>query len=107
MANTNRKNPNTTEPTRQSGQAAGKRSTASSPSLQHTWNNLGKCKDPPESLPLESTIQQGTDSNTQCKGLPKDSRKDSPKDSPRFQLTIKERTQFEERKQLILLQRPH
>jgi hypothetical protein len=100
MANTNRRNPNTAEPTRQSGRAAGKRPTASSPLLRHSRYNLGKRKDPPESLPLESTVQQGTDSNTQRKDLPKDLHKDSPKDSPTLQLTI------EERKQLLLLKLP-
>ena len=45
------------EPTRRSGRAAGKRTTASSPSLRHTRYDLDKRKDPPESLPLEPNIQ--------------------------------------------------
>jgi len=52
MMNTNRsRNPSAAEPTRQSGQVAGKRPTASSPSPRHTRYDLGKRKDPPESLP--------------------------------------------------------
>ena len=110
MANTNRRNPNAGEPTCRSGRAAGKRPTALSPLLQHNRYDLGKRKDLPESfpLPLESTVQQGTDSNTQRKDLPKDSHKDSTKDSPRMQLTIEENKQIlEERKQHLLLQHPH
>ena len=110
MVNTNRRNPNAGEPTRQSGRAAGKRPTASSPLLQHTrWFDLGKRKDPPESfpLPLESTIQQCTVSNTQRKDLPNDLRKDSPKDLPRLQLTIHGNKQIlKERKHRLLLQPP-
>ncbi len=108
MAKTNRRNSNAAEPTHRSGRAAGKRPTASSPSIRHTLYDLGKRKDPPESLPLETTVQQGTDSNTQRKDLPKDSHKDSTKDSPRMQLTIEENKQIlEERKQHLLLQHPH
>jgi hypothetical protein len=110
MVNTNRRNPIAGEPTRQSGRAAGKRPTSSSPLLQHTrWFDLGKRKDPPESfpLPLESTVQQCTVSKTQRKDLPKDLRKDSPKDSPSFQLTINGNKQIlKERKQCLLLQPP-
>ena len=110
MANTNCKNPNAPEPTRQSARAAGKGPTTPSPPLRGVrYDEGGKRKDPPKSLhlPLESTVQQGTDRNTQRNDLPKDSRKDSPKDSPSFQLTIEEWKQFEERKQLLLLQGPH
>ena len=68
MANTNRRNPNAPEPTRQSARAAGKRPTASSPSLRHTqyqYDNKGdKRKDPPETLAI---VQTGTESNTQRK----------------------------------------
>ena len=62
MVNTNRRNPNAPEPTRQSARAAGKRPTASSSSLRHTqYDNKGdKCKDLPETL----AIQTGTESNT-------------------------------------------
>ncbi len=74
MANTNRRNPNAPEPTRRSARAAGKRPTASSPSLRHTqYDNKGdKRKDPPETL----AIQMGTESNTQRKDFLKDSRKE-------------------------------
>ena len=74
MANTNRRNPNAPEPTRRSARAAGKRPTASSPSLRHTrYDNKGdKHKDPPETL----VIQMGAESNTQRKDFSKDSRKE-------------------------------
>ena len=74
MANTNRRNPNAPEPTRRSARAAGKRPTASSPSLRHTqYDNKGdKRKDPPETL----AIQMGTESNTQRKDFSKDSHKE-------------------------------
>ena len=91
MANTNRRNPNAPEPTRP---------TASSPSLQWTrYVKGGKCKDPPESLPLprESTIQKGTDSNTQRKDLSKDLHNEDS-------LIEESKKRFEEVKQRCLLE---
>ena len=51
MANTNWKNPNAAaKPTRQSRQAAGKRSTEDSPALRYRRYDRGGSKDPPKSL---------------------------------------------------------
>ena len=64
MANTNRTNPNA-EPPRRSNRAAGKPPTAR-PSISDSRNHRGKRKDPPESIPLQATVQRGT----QRKDLP-------------------------------------
>ena len=91
MANTNRRNPNAPEPTRP---------TASSPSLRRTrYVKGGKCKDPPESLPLprQSTVQKGTDSNTQRKDLSKDLHNEDS-------LIEESKKRFEEVKQRCLLE---
>jgi hypothetical protein len=59
MANTNRTNPNAEPPPpRRSNRAAGKPPTAR-PSRSDTRKHRGQRKDPPESIPLQATVQLG------------------------------------------------
>ena len=75
MANTNQRNPNASEPARQSAQAAGKCPTASSPLLRHTrYDN--KCDKRNDLLETLVIVPTGTESNTQRKDFLKDSRKE-------------------------------
>ena len=66
MANTNRTNPNAeSPPSRRSNRAAGKPPTAR-PLRSDTQKHRGQRKNPPESIPLQNTVQRGT----QGKDLP-------------------------------------
>ena len=65
MANTNRMNPNA-EPLCRSNHTAGKPPTARPLISGDSRNHCGKHKDPPESIPLQATVQRGT----QHKDLP-------------------------------------
>ena len=70
MAKTNGSNPNTDAATCQErNEIRGKHPTAGSPSLQHCQYDNVCCKDPLESLLLDTNIQ-GTDRNTQRTGPP-------------------------------------